>query len=273
MKTRILIVILLLNSVCWGQTDINRLSELQKIYFIAETNSLTTNFVNPAALSINKNDDGFLFAYDFLETKNQGTSLVSLSMGNLGFIYQDVYSIDNMRLTSYALNISVGGDLFSFGTSNKIINVAYIDGEKSHFTIDAGLIIQPSSIFSIGLLANNINNVEIDSFQYQQIYSVGARITIVYNLLDVFAQTDFKDSKELDANVVTSAGFSLKPLPFLELRTWLMGTKDFIDEGILSAVFNLDNGFIISASTHFNDQQERTRYNAMLAIPLQTISF
>jgi hypothetical protein len=60
---------------------------------------------------------------------------------------------------------------------------------------------------------------------------------------------------------------------FLEIRTWIMGIKNIVYEGILSAVINLDNGFIISAAAHFNKEQERTRYNAILAIPLQTISF
>ncbi len=273
MKLFTFVFIIISSISLFGQTEISRLSELQRIYFIAETNSLTSNFVNPAALSINQNDDGFLFGYDFFETKNQGNSMASLSMGNLGFVYQDIYNLQNLRLTSYALNISVGGELLSFGTSNKVINVKYGAEEKSHFAIDAGLIFQPLSFISIGLLASNINKVEIDSLQYQKGYSIGARISIVENLFDIFAQTDFKERKELNTNVTASAGFSLQPISFLELRTWVMGTKDLIDEGIASAIFKLDGGFMLSASAHFNSDKERTRYNAMLAIPLQTISF
>ena len=97
-------------------------TDLQKIYFIAETNSLTTNFVNPAALSINKNDDGLLLSYDFFEEQNQGNTLASLSMGNLGFVYQDIYNINNLRLSTYSLNLSVGGNFLSIGSANKIIN-------------------------------------------------------------------------------------------------------------------------------------------------------
>ncbi|MCB0742710.1 MAG: hypothetical protein KDC67_02305 [Ignavibacteriae bacterium] len=273
MKLFIFILFFLSGINLISQTDISRLSELQKIYFISETNSLTTNFVNPAALSMNKNDDGFLYSYDFFNTNNQGNSLASLSMGNLGFVYQDIYSFENSRLTSYALNLSVGGDLFSFGTSNKIINVTGLDNQTSYFTINAGFIFQPTEYFSLGFLASNINKLELDLFQYRRGYSVGAKIAIVRNVLNLFVQTDFKERKELSTNVSGSAGFSIQPINFLELRTWIMGNKNIIDEGILTAIFKLEGGFILSASAHFNDAREKTRYNAMLAIPLQTISF
>lgn len=273
MNKLFIILLLLFFTNLFAQRDINRISELQKIYFISETNSLTTNFVNPAALSIGKNDDGFLLSYDFKETNKQGNTLGALSLGNLGFSYQNIYNINNLQLTNYALNLSVGGDLLSFGTSNKIVTIKYSESQKSHFIIDAGVIIQPLPILSIGLLASNIGDIKLDSLQYNQFYSVGAKISFVKNIFDVFIQTDFMNSEELNTNIQGSAGFSIKPVNFLELRTWVMGTKNLINEGILTALFKIENGLILSASAHFNDEQEQTRYNAMIAIPLQTINF
>ena len=52
-----------------------------------------------------------------------------------------------------------------------------------------------------------------------------------------------------------------------------MGTRQIIDEGILSAIFNIENGLILSTSVHFNDSNEKTRFNVMFALPLRTISF
>lgn len=273
MTIKFIILCFLGSSIYLAQTDITRLSELQKIYFISETNSLTSNFVNPAALSINSGDDGFVFGYDFKETKNQGNSLASLSLGNLGFIYQDIYDVNNMQLTTYALNISVGGSLLSFGTTNKFLQVKYEDHKKTHFLIDAGVIFQPIPLLSIGILANNIGNINIDSIQYDQIYSIGGKLTLIKNTFDIFIQTDFMNSEELNTNVQASVGFSVHPIHFLEFRTWLKGTKDIINEGILTAIFKIENGLYVSASAHFNDKQEQTRYNIMMAVPLQTINF
>ena len=156
----------------------NNLSELQKIYFIAETNSLTTNFVNPAALSINKNDDGLLLSYDFFKEQIQGNTLASLSMGNLGFVYQDIYNINNLRLSTYSLNLSVGGNFLSIGSANKIVNINYGEYQKSSFLLDAGIIIQPIPYLSIGFIAKNIGNVKIDSIKYDQSYTLGGKITL-----------------------------------------------------------------------------------------------
>ncbi|MCW8849759.1 MAG: hypothetical protein OQJ81_07255 [Melioribacteraceae bacterium] len=273
MRIILFILLFVCTSIQFAQGGISKISELQKIYFISETNSLTANLVNPAALSINDNDDGFLLSYDFLETQSQGNTIASLSLGSLGFSYQDIYSYNGLKLTNYGINISVGGDFFSFGTSNKIVTVKYAEREKSHFIIDAGAILQPLPILSIGFLASNISDVKLDSLQYQQIYSVGARISFVKNIFDVFVQTDFKDSDELNTNVQASAGFSIKPVNFLEFRTWVMGTKELINEGIVTAIFKIENGLILSASTHFNSDQEKTRYNLMVALPLQSINF
>lgn len=256
-----------------AQTDFNNLSELQKIYFIAETNSLTANFVNPAALSTNKNDDGLILSYDFFEKQNQGNTLASLSMGNLGFVYQDIYNINNLRLTTYSLNLSVGGNFLSIGTSNKIININYDNTQESKFIIDAGIIIQPISILSIGFIAKNLSKTQIDSFNYHQAYSLGAKITLINNIFHLFIQSDFKKSNELNTNVQAMAGFSLKPIKFIELRTWLLGTKNLINEGIITGIFKIENGIILSASAHFNSEKEKSRYNVMIGLPLKTITF
>jgi hypothetical protein len=273
MKLKLFILLIIFYANIIAQIDINNLSELQKIYFISETNSLTANFVNPATLSTNKNDDGLILSYDFLEEKNKGNTLASLSMGNLGFVYQDIHSINDLRLSSYALNISVGGSFLSLGSSNKIVDVDYGDYKKSHFLIDAGIIIQPLPILSIGLLAKNLSKTEIDSIEYDQTYSIGANITLVNKIFNIFVQTDFRNSDELSTNVQAVAGFSVTPIEFLELRTWLQGTKNLVNEGIITGIFKIENGIIISASAHFNSEKERTRYNMMIGLPLKTLNF
>ncbi len=273
MNKKFFILFLIFNIGLVAQTDLNNLSELQKIYFVSETNSLTTNFVNPAALSINKNDDGLLLSYDFFEKQNQGNTLASLSMGNLGFVYQDIYNINNLRLSTYSLNLSVGGNFLSIGSANKIINIDYGEFQKSKFLLDAGVILQPLPILSIGFIVKNIGNVKIDSVKYDQAYTVGGKFTLVKNIFHLFIQTDFRNSDELNTNVQASGGFSVSPVNFLEFRTWLQGNKNLINEGILSGIFKIENGIIIAASAHFNSDRERSRYNVMLALPLKTVNF
>ena len=272
MKTLYFLIFLVFSISLSAQTEISNLSELQKIYFISETNGLTGNTVNPAALGIRNNDDGLLLSYDFMDKPDQGNKLVSLSMGNLGFVYQDIDNLGNLNLSSYAFNLSVGGDFLSIGSTNKIINIDYGDYNKSYFIINLGAIIQPVSFVSIAFTANNIGNSSIDSVKYDQIYTLGGRIA-VFKFIDLFIQSDFKDSSELNTNVQTSVGFSLTPLKFLEFRGWLKGTKNLVNEGILSAGLKIENGVIITSSVHINSEREKMRYNLMMALPLKTISF
>jgi len=254
MSKKIIYFILLSISVLCAQPKIARLSQLNRIFFITETNGLTANIVNPAGLSIKQGDDGFLFGYDFVS-------------------YQDIYSYNNIRLQNYAVNLSLGGEFLAIGTSNKIVGARYPTYSKSVFNIDASLIFRPAKSVSIGFVARNLGEPEIDSLDFKRNYTAGLGIFLLNNVFQVFGEIDFAKYDEVNKNVSGSAGIVLQPVDIFELRAGAYRNPDKVYEGFLAFSFLIENSFRVMASARFNENKERTRYSAIIILPLQTVKF
>ncbi len=249
------------------------MSQLNRIFFITETTGLTANIVNPAGLSIKQGDDGFLFGYDFVGTDLQGNSFASLSMGNLGLSYQDIYSYNNIRLQNYAVNLLLGGEFLAIATSNKIVEASYPSYSKSVFNIDASIIFRSAKFVSIGFVVRNLGEPEIDSLDYTRNYTVGLGIFLLNSALQVFGEIDFAKNDEVNKNVSGSAGIVIHPVDIFEFRTGSYRNPENVYEGFLAFSFLIENSFGVMASARFNENQERTRYSAIIILPLQTIKF
>ncbi|MDP2365082.1 MAG: hypothetical protein Q8M94_15100, partial [Ignavibacteria bacterium] len=125
MKNSIFIIIFILSTVLYAQQDIMRLTELQKIFFVSETASMAATSFNPAGMNMRRNNNGVVIGYDFDEFSNQGNSSAFLSTDYFGISYQDVYNINNVRLLNYAINLSIGNEFISIGTSNRYTIAKY----------------------------------------------------------------------------------------------------------------------------------------------------
>lgn len=273
MTKSLIIIIFSVSTLAFAQVDLNRISQANRIFFTSEINGLTANVVNPAALSINSNDDGFLFGYDFIETNNQGNSLASFSMGNFGFTYQDIYNYDNIRVQSYSANLSIGGDFLAIGTFNKINIVSYPTYSSSFFSVDAGIIIRPAKSVSLSYVARNLGEPTVDSLNFSRYYTAGIGIFLFNDVLQLFGEIDFNQGEDVNENTAGSAGIVLHPISILQLRagTYRDQTKNY--EGFIALNFLIENSFGLLVSARFNEDEEALWYSIMLMVPLQTVKF
>ncbi len=281
MKNFIFIVVFIFASSLYAQQDITRLTELQKIFFVSETASMAATSLNPAGMSMRRNNSGVIIGYDFDEFSNQGNSSVFLSTDNFGISYQDVYNINNIRLLNYSINLSIGNEYISIGTSNRYTIAKYGSYDLDLFNLDAGIIIRPASFMSVGLLARNLSEVKFDSLNYLRNYTAGVSFMFFDQTLNLYADVDFKDNTRIDdlagtVGLVVSplnlfefrGGVILNPDNILDLRNSVPRLVDLKYEAFVSASFLIKNTIRVTAGTRFNDAGERTRYSVVFGFPL-----
>ena len=281
MKNFIFIAIFILSNTLYAQQDITRLAELQKIFFVSETVSMAATSFNPAGMSIRRNNGGVIIGYDFDEFSNQGNSSVFLSTDNFGFSYQDVYNINNVRLLNYSINLSIGNEYISIGTSNRYTIAKYSSYDLNLFNLDAGIILKPSSFLSIGLLARNLTEAKFDSLNYLRNYTAGISLMFFDETLNLYADVDFIDNAKAD-DLAGTVGLVISPLNLFEFRGGVIlnpnnildlrnGVPKLIDlkyEAFVAASFLIKNTIRVTAGTRFNDAGERTRFSVVLGFPL-----
>lgn len=285
MKNNIAILVFIFSVSVFGQQDITRLTELQKIFFVSEASGIASNSLNPAGMSMRKDNNGILIGYDFDEFSNQGNSSVFLSSENIGISYQDVYSINNVRLLNYAINLAIGNEYMSIGTTNRYTIARYPGYELKLFSLDAGLILRPASFISFGLLARNLNEIRFDSLNYIRNYTAGIGLLFFNETFRLYADVDFVDNTKID-DLAGTLGFVLAPLNIFEFRGGVNlnpgnilelreGSPKLIDlkyEAFISASFLVKNTIRVTAATRFNDLGERTRFSVVLGFPLSQVS-
>ena len=281
MNKHILILFFLFSSLFYAQQDISRLTELQKIFFVSEESGIASTAYNPAGMSMRKTNKGVVIGYDFNEFNNQGNSSVFFSTENIGIAYQDVYNVNNIRLRNYAVNLSIGNEFISLGTSNRYTIAQYPLYDLKLFSLDAGLILKPASFLSLGLIARNLNQVTFDSLNYVRNYTVGIGLIFFDETLSLYADIDFKDNTVVN-DLAGTIGLVIAPLNLLEFRGGVVlnpsnilelreGSPKLVDlkyEAFVSASFLIRNTIRVTAATRFNDLGERTRYMVVFGLPL-----
>ncbi len=270
---KLFLIVVITSGLLFAQTELHRVSQANRLFFISEIDGMTANIVNPAGLSIKPGDDGFLVSYDFVDFNNQGNSFASFSMGNFGFSYEDLYNYQNIRLQNYGFNLSIGGEFLAVSTSNKIVSVSYTTYSKDYFSVDAGIILRPANSVSLSFVARNLSEPTIDSLDFSRNYTAGIGIFLFNDAFRVFGEIDFNKNNSINKNAAVNVGIVLQPVDILELRASAYRNQDGIYEGVLAASFLIENSFRIMLSTRLNESQERTRYSAMIVLPLQTVKF
>lgn len=289
MKKFIAIIIIIHANLLFAQKSITHLTEMQRIFFVSEVSGLASASYNPAGMTMRADNNGIILGYDFDEFKKQGNSSVFLITNNLGIAYQDIYNVNNVRLQNYSINLSIGNEYISFGTSNRYTIAKYPHYDLKLFSLDAGLIIKPAKFLSIGILARNLNEVKFDSLNYTRNHTAGIGLIFLNETFRIYADGDFKDNTKID-DVVGTIGLVVTPLNIFEFRggvvlnpddlvnlnysldTLNLGIKiDLKYEAFLSVSFLIKNTIRVTAATRFNDKGERTRISAVLGFPLSKL--
>lgn len=280
-KTISLILFLIISNIVSAQFDIKRFSESQRIFFVAEENNLLATINNPASIGLSDNNSGLILSYDFENLNYQGNSSVYISFNNFGFFYQDLYNINSVRLQNYAVNLSVGDEVISLGNSLRFIHAKYPGYDLNFFSFDGGILFKPLDFISFGLLARNINQIRLDSIDYNRNYSAGIGLLFLDRTFNLFAEADFKDNSKFD-NIITTIGLTLSPTEILELRAAVtlnpedlkilrseqFQTIDLKYESFIAASVKLLEAIKIGAAVFFNDRGEKTSFTTFVALPL-----
>lgn len=281
MKKIVLLIFVISNCLLFSQPNMTRLSEMQKIFFVAEASGLASSSYNPAAMSIRTDNNGVVLGYDFDDFKVQGNSSVFLTMNNIGISYQDIYNINNVRLQNYTVNLSIGNEYFSIGTNNRYTMALYPSYELKLFSFDAGLILKPADFFSIGFLARNLSEVSFDSLNYIRNYTAGIGLTFFNQTLNLYADADFRDNSKID-DLSGTVGLVIAPLNLFEFRGGVMlnpenileirdGKLQIVDiryEAFVAASFLIKDTIRLTTAARFNDAGKRTRFAVVFAFPL-----
>jgi len=281
MKRFVLILIISFSSGLQAQQSLTRLTEIQRIFFVAEASGLGSTSHNPASMGIRQDNTGVLFGYDFDEFSSQGNSSAFITFSNFAFAYQDIYNINNVRLQNYTVNLSYGNDVISIGSSNRYTVAAYPSYQLKLFSFDAGFIFKPFSFLNLGFLARNLNEIKFDSLDYPRNYSAGIGLVLFDERFSLYADLDFKDNYK-PKNSITTLGLVIIPVDILELRAGAVLNPDdllilrdrtfqSIDinyQAFISASFLVGNTIRITAATKFNDRGEKTRFTAVIGFPL-----
>lgn len=281
MKRLILLFFIAYCTGIFAQQKLTRLTEMQRIFFVAEASGLGSTSHNPASMAIRTNNTGVLFGYDFDEFSSQGNSSAIIAFNNFAFAYQDIYNINDVRLQNYTVNLSYGNEVISIGSSNRYTVAGYPSYQLKLFSFDAGFIFKPFSFLNFGFLARNLNEIKFDSIDYPRNYSAGVGIVFFDEKFSLYADADFKDNYKLK-NAVTTLGVVIIPIDILELRAGATLNPDdlivirdrtfqSIDinyQAFISASFLVENSIRITAATRFNDRGEKTRFAAVIGFPL-----
>ncbi len=294
MKKIIIFILVLQAGLLFAQQDLSRLTEMQKIFFVSEASGLASTSYNPAAMSMRADNNGVILGYDFDEFNIQGNSSVFLTSNNIGISYQDVYSINNVRLQNYSVNISVGNEYFSIGTTNRYTLAKYPLYNLDQFSFDAGIIFKPASFISFGFLARNLSEIKLDSLNYVRNYTAGIGLIFFDEALRLYADADFKDNAKFDdlsgtLGVVISplnlfefrGGLVLNPNDILSLREDDLNITELSDiiiinlkyEAFVSASFLIKDTIRATAAARFNDVGERTRFSIVFGFPLSRAGY
>lgn len=277
-----LIVFASLASPVSGQIKNIPISELQHLSFGTEVHGMTAMMRNVAALSVRPDDDGAFFNYNFLKPGEQGEINFSLTMKNLAFAVQQ-FSMDDHTgydfMRTYRLGIAVGGKVLSIGTSNKVVEFQSSDRAERVFSLDAGLIFQPVTFFSIAAYARDLNEPIIENYQLRREYSAGIGLKLLDQRFKILTEAVWDDDTRDFARARLKTGLSISPIYNIE---FLIG--GVLKHGLLDLLFENEEFFAIVqipffGGIHFlttariDGRKQFLRYSTSLLIPLKTIAF
>lgn len=281
MKRLVLIIVITCSAGLSAQQSLTRLTEMQRIFFVAEASGLGSTSHNPASIGIRNDNSGVLFGYDFDEFSSQGNSSTFITFSNFAFAYQDIYNINNVRLQNYTVNLSYGNETVSIGSSNRYTVAGYSSHQLKLFSFDAGFIFRPFSFLNFGFLARNLNEIKFDSLDYPRNYSAGVGLVLFDEKFSLYADADFKDNYKMK-NAITTLGIVVIPVEILEFRVGaVLNPEDLVIikeripqlidikyQAFISASFLIENAIRLTAATQFNDRGEKTRFAAVIGFPL-----
>ncbi len=247
--------------------------ELQRIFFITEVRGLTAATINPAGLSIQPDDDGVLLSYDFIETKERGNIEAAMSMGSLGFAFEEFPVMSNgeeQRFRMYSLSLAVGGKFLSVGTSNKLIDAG---NASLVYSVDAGFILQPVKGVMLAGVGRNLTEPAIPGYDFSRSYTAGFGLFLLERQIKLMAEADWNERTKFLDDARYRGALAISPVAGLEFRAGVFLTTGVTEQFFAQIQIPFAGGLSFTGSARINDAREFLRYSGAIMIPLQTAKF
>ncbi len=250
------------------------LSSSSNQWFISEVWGGTATLINPAALATSARDDGLWLSYAFIgDEMGSGDKEFGFSIGNLGFGFQN-YDMrsgnDTLPCYIYRIGLSVGGRLFSLGTSQNLTEIRFPSRYPRLFTLDAGFVCNPLSVVRIAGLVRNVDDNQHREFRIKREYIAGFMLRFVDAGFRLLAQAAAHDRIRGLDEVSYRYGISAYPLKRLGLT--LMSLREPHAEDHFAALLStpLIGGVSARLGLYAKSRLHIDAFSISCQLPLQT---
>lgn len=250
--------------------------EVQRFSFVAEAHGLSAGTVNPAGLSTQPDDDGVQLSYDFYNAEERGNIEAAISMGSLGFAFQEFpLSTESAEhdFRIYAISLGIGGKVFSIGTINKLIEPGRPPDARLIFSVDAGFVFQPAEGLALAGVARNLDEPAVPGRDFSRSYTAGFGLFLLERQLKIMAEADWDEQTKFLEAARYRGAIAIAPLPGLEFRAGAFHTSGATEQFFAQLQIPFFGGLGFAGSARINDAGEFLRYSAGVVIPLQTARF
>jgi len=253
-------------------------SEMQRLLFITEASGTSATIVNPAGLARRPADDGLYANYSFDLDNDIKDANFCFSIGNIGLGYQNFMlnpDLENIELHYYRIGLAMGGRIFSFGTSNKLIDIQGNGVQERVFSVDAGFIFEPIKWITLAGYGRNLDEPFIKGIQYRREYTAGISLNTPENILRILFEGKWNESTLYFEDADFKAGFAISPLIGRELDIIIGGIRNLTYDEQYFAMIRVPIWGCIQAAAaiRVNQNWETQRFFTALLFPLQTVTF
>jgi len=279
MTRHLTILIIILGSVmALSQSLPLPMSEMQTLMFITEAYGTSATIINPAGLARRQADDGVYANYNFAQDNKVNNTNFSFSMGNIGFGYQNFLFDENTNsseLRVYRIGLAIGGKVFSFGSSNKVIETQTSGAMERVFSLDAGFIFQPIGWLTLAGYGRDLDEPLIGGFQYKREYTAGISINMPQNVVRLLFEGNWNDSIIYFADADFKAAVAISPISEHEFDIVIGGIRNLHDDEQYFAMLRLPlwGGIQATGAVRVNQDWKTQSYFTALHFPIQTITF
>jgi len=247
-------------------------AEIQKVTFATEAFGFNSTVLNPAGLARRSNDDGAFLNYNTTKDGKKNETYFNFSMGNLAFGYQEFMPEGeiNPLLKYYRLGLAIGGKVFAFGTSNKLIELEFPHHATHVFSMDAGFIFQPVSWFTFAGSGRDLDEPQLEDIQFTREYNSGFSFNLFHSQLRFLGQASWDDSVQYIENAKYKIGMAFSPIENSNIIIGGIQYPHAKKEFFAMLQIPIWQGINVTLSSRFNEKGVVQKYYAGIYIPLKT---
>lgn len=252
-------------------------NEIHRTRFIADSRGMYAAILNPAGLAVDKDDDGVLVNYNVADNNQDDYEWnVALSMGNVGFSYQqDELKLNDKdyKLNLFQIALAVGNQHIAIGNVNKWIETDFDGKRRRSVDLSSGIMFRPGQNLSLAAMIHNPAEAEIiEGYQLEPYYSGGASLLLFEKRLLLNSEIQWTDdTKDIDDLTIRFGG-SFYPIHNINVMVGMDRNHQDEDERWAGAYLILE-GVSVGALVRSEGMDEIVRVSGEFRAALQSVKF